>query len=254
LLFAPPVEQITGPRCRLETRPNFRGFLLDEQLGLLVARVVNNRQIEPQASIYVASALFGHDCDCRQLCSFIKKKILDCGFKLVLAKFASRRDSHFDGKRSQLRSIPVAVIERTQGQTPPRTAVATDMAAVKAMTGQFIRTSARGGISIGAAVRKYRIAAKAIAIPSAPPGAASKSASVSNCRASLARPLPSAARTANSRCRPNACPSSRSLGWYPDVVSQDESSLLRRGTEGRNKAVTRGSSGLGRQACQKDFR
>jgi hypothetical protein len=53
LFFSPSVEQITGPRCTLESRLDFRGFPLDEQLCLLVARVVNNREVEPQSSIYV---------------------------------------------------------------------------------------------------------------------------------------------------------------------------------------------------------
>src|SRR5271168_4201752 len=46
LFFAPSVEQITGPRCTLETRLYFRGFPLEERLGLRVARVANNREVE----------------------------------------------------------------------------------------------------------------------------------------------------------------------------------------------------------------
>src|ERR1700731_3322805 len=59
LFFAPPVEQITGPRCTLETRLNLRGFSLDEHLGLLIARVAHNREIDPQSSIQISWSLFG---------------------------------------------------------------------------------------------------------------------------------------------------------------------------------------------------
>src|SRR5579871_1270940 len=59
LLFPPPIEQITGSRCAPETRLDLRGFPLDEQLSLFVARVVKTREIEPQTEIHIPRALFG---------------------------------------------------------------------------------------------------------------------------------------------------------------------------------------------------
>src|SRR5579883_1669936 len=54
LFFAPPVQQITGSRRTLEARFDLGGLPFDEQLCLLVTRVMDNREIEPQPSIDVA--------------------------------------------------------------------------------------------------------------------------------------------------------------------------------------------------------
>src|SRR5262249_7758633 len=59
LLLAPSLQLITGPRRAPESRSDFRGFPLDERLGLLVARVVNNREVEPKSEIHVTWASLG---------------------------------------------------------------------------------------------------------------------------------------------------------------------------------------------------
>ena len=56
LFFAPPVEKIAGPRCPPEARLDLRGFPLDEELGLLVTCVVDNREVEMQSSTFAPSA------------------------------------------------------------------------------------------------------------------------------------------------------------------------------------------------------
>src|SRR5215475_2762502 len=67
LFFAPPVEQIAGPRCPLEARLDLRGFPLDERLGLLVACVMDNREVEMQSSIYITLASLRRYGDCLNL-------------------------------------------------------------------------------------------------------------------------------------------------------------------------------------------